>query len=345
LQKKLWQLIYDNDCYPQDESTGRWQNPWRGVGATEQSWYMPHTAGRPGTIGGPEIHYQADGPGMLQFQQRDPYTYNILGYNNDVNDLNSQKNMRTRDRNMFQVGDLHVETVWTPEASAASPWIALRAGLKRNLYSVQWSGSKVELRRFDLAKGTFETVATDHVEAVAAPVPGKPYHVEFNNVDHVVQFMIDGKTVLEKVIAWDAQDAHDEESELLRDPSSQGFEPDVAVEVSGRSTLGHLKLMRDLYYTQSEPGRFRTANSGRSLTLHEDEFFAMGDNSRRSHDGRTWGQVFPALDDLGTRPGIVPRRYLLGKAFFVYWPAGYRVTNSKIDVPLVPNTGDMRFIR
>ena len=63
-----------------------------------------------------------------------------------------------------------------------------------------------------------------------------------------------------------------------------------------------------------------------------------------------WSSVFPALDDLGTRPGIVPRRYLLGKAFFVYWPAGYRATtNENIpllkDLPLVPNTGSMRLIR
>ena len=76
-------------------------------------------------------------------------------------------------------------------------------------------------------------------------------------------------------------------------------------------------------------------------------FFAMGDNSRRSLDSRMWADAFPSLDDLGTRRGIVPRRYLLGRAFFVYWPAGYRPA-EKVPVlsnlPLVPNTGDMRFI-
>ncbi|MCL2646341.1 MAG: S26 family signal peptidase [Phycisphaerales bacterium] len=81
------------------------------------------------------------------------------------------------------------------------------------------------------------------------------------------------------------------------------------------------------------------------LTLGPDEFFALGDNSRSSLDGRGWDVVSPALDDLGTRRGIVPRRYLLGKAFFVYWPAGHRLTHLDIDVPLVPNTGEMRFIR
>jgi hypothetical protein len=46
----------------------------------------------------------------------------------------------------------------------------------------------------------------------------------------------------------------------------------------------------------------------------------------------------------------VPRRYLLGKAFFVYWPAGFRITSDDgvpflSNVPLVPNTGEMRLIR
>jgi hypothetical protein len=33
---------------------------------------------------------------------------------------------------------------------------------------------------------------------------------------------------------------------------------------------------------------------------------------------------------------------MIGKAFFVYWPAGYRPINSA--PALVPNFGDMRFI-
>jgi hypothetical protein len=60
------------------------------------------------------------------------------------------------------------------------------------------------------------------------------------------------------------------------------------------------------------------------------------------------GTVYEPLGDLALRPGIVPRRYLLGKAFFVYWPAGFRATGSLPilnNLPLVPNTGDMRIIR
>jgi len=42
------------------------------------------------------------------------------------------------------------------------------------------------------------------------------------------------------------------------------------------------------------------------------------------------------------KAGVVPGRFLLGKAFFVYWPAGYRPYPG---LPgLVPNFAEMRFI-
>jgi len=150
--------------------------------------------------------------------------------------------------------------------------------------------------------------------------------------------------VLEHVTNWTAADARAEAQDFQDIAKLATFKPAIAIEVGGACTLGHLKLMRDLYYTQTDHPR--TANMFNPLTLGADEFFAIGDNSRSSHDGRTWNLVYPALDDLGTRRGIVPRRYLLGKAFFVYWPAGHRLTHlNGVDVPLVPNTGEMRFIR
>jgi hypothetical protein len=42
--------------------------------------------------------------------------------------------------------------------------------------------------------------------------------------------------------------------------------------------------------------------------------------------------------------GTVPRYSMIGKAFFVYWPAGHHVPESG-GVPAIPNVGQMRFIR
>ena len=44
----------------------------------------------------------------------------------------------------------------------------------------------------------------------------------------------------------------------------------------------------------------------RSYRLGRDEYFAMGDNSPYSQDSRSWGAV--------------PKRYILGKAVFLFWP-------------------------
>lgn len=83
-----------------------------------------------------------------------------------------------------------------------------------------------------------------------------------------------------------------------------------------------------------------------------DEFFVMGDNSPASLDGRQWVQAAPTLrlrersdgQDMIYQLGTVPRYNLIGRAFFVYWPAGYRVP-ALPRLPLIPNVGKMRLIR
>jgi hypothetical protein len=72
----------------------------------------------------------------------------------------------------------------------------------------------------------------------------------------------------------------------------------------------------------------------------------LGDNSILSGDGRAWDlPVNLPGERLVVEPGKVPQRFLLGKAFFVYWPAGLSLP-GRIDAPdVVPNFGQMRLIR
>jgi signal peptidase I len=340
IQKDVWQLVYDNDFYPTDAGDPRtdgttWRNPWSGAGDTSDNW----------SINGPRLEYSATGPGMIQFDVRDPYTFNILGYNNDVYTL--RRNQRGEQGNtLVRVGDLRLETVWTPrDASGAS--ITLTLGKPRNQYQVVWDSKGVDVQRYSPSTRLFTSVTKS---AIPGPVAGRAYHVALDNVDHSVRFFIDGNLVVAQDNPWTAANALAE----LRDQAGELpvtlEKPEIRIRVGGAAQLGHLKVFRDLYYTPSQPGTPRTANAGEPLTLGPDEFFAMGDNSFMSLDGRMWDRVYPALDDLGTREGIVPRRYLLGKAFFVYWPAGFRITSDDSipfvsNVPLVPNTGEMRLIR
>lgn len=54
------------------------------------------------------------------------------------------------------------------------------------------------------------------------------------------------------------------------------------------------------------PTEYRDRISMDRITVPEDEYFVLGDHRSSSNDSRTWGTV--------------PRRFIYGRAAFVYWP-------------------------
>ncbi len=156
----------------------------------------------------------------------------------------------------------------------------------------------------------------------------------------------------------------------------------------GPCALTHVRLQRDVYYTEQSiqgpkdgghgellryaeklgaaDGRTGWGCFGNPITLHDyenddlDEFYVLGDNSPQSMDSRAWLSAAPTLrlwrkdrrvlhaHADGAEPiytlGTVPRYNLIGRAFFVYWPAGFRIPGLPGLSP-IPNVGRMRLVR
>jgi signal peptidase I len=110
----------------------------------------------------------------------------------------------------------------------------------------------------------------------------------------------------------------------LRGPTRENDLEPASIGVRGSAVaVGQLKIWRDTYYTvnvgnQSDAGNGEV-NFGqpatweslrdlpvRTLYVQPNHFLCLGDNSRESSDGRSWGAV--------------PKRLMLGRALMIYYP-------------------------
>jgi hypothetical protein len=168
--------------------------------------------------------------------------------------------------------------------------------------------------------------------------------VEFTNVDYQVTLRINGKDRLKTT----PEQYHPNIERLLNAYRREETppKPEIRIGAEGQTcALSHVSLWRDVYYTNRDydTGGIKWGTPDRPMRLGPDQYWVLGDNSLMSGDGRYWGMpVDLPAESLSAQPGVVPRRFMLGKAFFVYWPAGHRPYPG---LPgLVPNFGEMRFI-
>ncbi len=345
VERAMLQLVYDNDYYPRDAGrlrrNGRiWTNPWTAV-------YKPRFTGRWFT-GGPVIRFsarRAAARGRLSFLRRNgSYLYNDIGYNT---------NRLLRGRHL--VGDLFVHTVWLSKSPASA--IRITVGQRSNRYQVRLAhNGSLFLYRWNPAIHALVRIASPKIpllQRLPPLQPGVPYRLSMSNIDHQIRFWFNGRLVLQYSAPWAIQQA----IAFVRMQSHSGQEtPRVFIDVTGPCVLRHLLLMRNIYYTQMQrqprstgptagerfPG---TGTRGHPITLQAGEYFVLGDNSNDSADSRAWNRVERVLRrNLHLPLGVVPQRYMLGRAFMVYWPSGFRPFDS-LDWPIITNVGKMRFIR
>ena len=317
VQEELWMPIYDNDYQParpeEPAFNGHpWRQPFKNVDGSkwtidEDSPTIFRLAGEPN-----EIHRLAYDPSAGN-NFRATYAYDeIVDY-----------------RNMPYCSDL-MTRFWV---SSSQPEGLVGASLSK--YGIMYTG------RIDFAGRMKITRMSDNNETeLASRTIGplkidRPVMLKFADIDH--------KLVLEfgeDKLAYD----------LGRDPNDMGtrradIEPEAKIFGAGKLTISHLALFRDIHYTGSSPVNSEAgrATEGKPLTLAPDQFFMLGDNSPRSEDGRWWARPGKGNNGKTYLEGIVPREYLVGKAIFVYWPAGFK-PYPNAPLALIPNVGEMRFV-
>jgi hypothetical protein len=161
----------------------------------------------------------------------------------------------------------------------------------------------------------------------------KDFPVQFSNADHLLVFEVAGQT-----LTYDLGTGRDDAGSRL-----SNIEPKAFIFGSGSLAIANVEIYRDIHYGSTR-GRDTVVRGGegKPFTLNKDEYFAMGDNSPDSFDSRMWDSEGIGNNGTTYRMGIVPRDYMVGKAFFVYWPGGFRAGNFRL--ALIPNVGRMRFI-
>ncbi len=183
--------------------------------------------------------------------------------------------------------------------------------------------------------------------------PDQPQRVELWHADQRLSLWRDG----ERVAQWSYGDQLPLATLRHRLDHDISQTPQVSIAVSGAPVvLEQVNLDRDLYYTQADqytqvrPRATRLERHG--FYIPPDQFFCLGDNSPQSSDSRLWSSVDPwiryritqlrAGERSTVKVGVVPRELMLGRAFFVYFPAPFGLQAGWHW--LIPNFGQMRVI-
>ena len=367
VQDAMWRVVYDNDYYPRNANGRGWKFPWQQTGG---GWNIATPAGPGRTV-------SFDNPsasGVLTFDpEANPGTFPLT----DWIPYDETKPISVPDEDKLVHGDFYDRDAYGEDR--VPRWNV--SDLKLQFVYQRTAGDgPLQVRLTKLGHEFVAEIAPGSVAVYHTPpgggrqligkaplsgrASGQAIFVEFSNVDYRVTLCIDNDDLVVSTpeqYAPQIKQLLDAYKEMDRRSSSAEVRaafPPPTVRIAAEkqtSQITHLSLWRDVYYTPFyHSGAFATLTNGSPngpVTLssgsagQEREYFVLGDNSIMSGDARNWGNSvnLRANEDLEVQPGRVPDRFLLGKAFFVYWPAGYRPIS--MNAPgIVPNFGSMRFI-
>ena len=90
---------------------------------------------------------------------------------------------------------------------------------------------------------------------------------------------------------------------LIAFPGEEVEIRDGTVWINGKRLDGPPQIVSHYYYNRSE---WAYGKEGQKIKVPPGAFFVLGDNSAQSSDSRNWG--------------FVPEKYLIGRAFLIWWP-------------------------
>lgn len=319
VQQELWMPIYNNDYRPvkpyESRFNGhRWEIPLKNYGGSRWKPSEPELGS-----------FYLDGAGIREHRLvydtsvgndfRTAYAYNHLqgqGYQPVCSDIK-----------------VCFDAVWGPGHS-----VAVGAGLRKyQRYYKAIIDSDGEMRIMRISRGNEQVLTSVQVRP---PVDGDEVHIAFANIDHLLIFECGDRKLIYDLGALPGDGG----------PKRREAEPEVEIIGAGELSISEIEIYRDIYYTSVNPHNGQkdgNAVEGSPFTLGEDEFFVLGDNSPASLDGRWWDKPGIGNGFEQYRTGTVPRDYLLGKAFFVFWPSGFKPA-EKFPIACVPNSGEIRLI-
>ncbi len=355
VQDSLWRLVYSSEYAPLAPDRG-------GL-----NWFVsPWTSDTIET--GAKHEYRADAgtsdnPVVLRWDTANWPLTNWVPYNE----------WPQGQRRAFPVSDLRMRAGVKPDAGGGSVTAVLQTRGHEFRASFAAGTASISMRAASADGGgiaPWSTLATAALGS-SALAPGRFTNIEFAHADQALEIRVDDEVVCRAEYGWGPSERllhatgtpGDEHAELRPNPLVDyayyaGSKAELRWEFAGAPvTLARVGLDRDVYYEAAQinqsihiPGELGRNGPLPALGTHPlnlanlgpDQFFCCGDNSAASKDSRLWNTLDAwVADEFIREVGIVPRELMLGKAFFVYFPAPYRAGKY----PVIPDVGRMRFIR
>jgi signal peptidase I len=329
VQRTLWQPVFDSAHTPlkATREERRWfKSPW--IGSTQ-----------PASEGG--------SAGAWAIDDRAAYRFNGAGradltWNEAVRPIADYypygQTASTYPAPRFPVSDIRVRAGIEPDTDTLSCWITLTA--RAHCFQAEIGPDRTALRMAPVNEsGTVigEWTTLSETSTPFTLPQGSVTNLELWHTDQALQLWADGEQILHATYDWSPaerfQNATGRDPAVLfasaqREPASDPTiyrRPRLSWQFHGSPfTLHNVALDRDIHY-QATPTLSalpaRATDPRRMPALKHDQYFVCGDNSPQSEDGRLWEDPNPWIALLDPDGGVVNRRLLIGKAFFVYWPA------------------------